>query len=161
VRELKELQIGDFTYTVQQLPTTRSLKLFHRLAGALAPALGSVASALAETGGNVGNLDIMVAAKLIGPAMGSLFDKISPEQMVEITKELMQGCVVTGEGVENPNLDKQPVFDSHFAGRLQDVYKLLKFSLEVNYGDFFAELLAFAVKYQKPATAKASLSLQS
>lgn len=151
-RQSKELALGGFLYTVQQLPATRAYKLLHRLARALAPAAARAAGA--SQGLTVASL-LGVDVSSLAPALESVFDRLSEEQLDAVLKDLFAGALVTGEDVMSPHLEKREVFDDHFAGNLGRMFKVAAFALKVNYDDFFG-LLVSAIASAAPTTQPAA-----
>jgi hypothetical protein len=149
-RASKELALSGYLYTVQQLPATRAYKLLHRLGRALAPAAARAAGA-AQGLSLASLLGIDVAA--LAPALESVFDRLSEEQLEGVIKELFNGAVVQGEGVTVPYLEKREVFDDHFAGRMTDLFKVAAFALKANYDDFLGELLSAIASHMPVAGA--------
>lgn len=139
-RVAEEIQIGEHTYTVQQLPARPALKLFNKLARVATPALGKLLG-----GQGTAKLSELDATSL-GAALEALFDRLSPEQQDQMTEELLQGALVDGAPL-------WPQFNVHFQGRIVEVFQLLRFALKVNFGDFFKGLLAAAgsLSAKKPA----------
>jgi hypothetical protein len=106
----------------------RSLRLAARLGKVVGPALVGALM----TGG-------MSADAL--PALGTLFDRLSPDELEVLTRELLASATVIVDGKNAPVMD---VFDSIFQGRLHEVLQLLRAALVLNYGESFSELVAAA-----------------
>ena len=139
-RVTEEIQLGEHTYTVQQLPARPALKLFNKLARVATPALGKLLGA--QGAAKLSELDVAS----IGTALEALFDRLTPEQQDQMTEELLQGALVDGAPL-------WPQFNVHFQGRIAEALQLLRFALKVNFGDFFKGLLAAAssLSPKKPA----------
>ena len=138
-RVAEEIQLGEHTYTVQQLPARPALKLFNKLARVATPALGKLMS------GGATKISELDTANL-GAALEALFERLTPEQQDQMTEELLQAALVDGAPL-------WPQFNVHFQGRIAEVFQLLRFALKVNFGDFFKGLLAAAgsLSPKKPA----------
>lgn len=78
--------IDGATYTVQQLPCMRGLKLFARVSGALGPSLAKGAAA-AQGMKLAGLLDVDVSQ--LGGAIEALAEKVTESEIEHITKELL------------------------------------------------------------------------
>lgn len=114
MRESKAKVIGKYEYTVTQLPATEARHVFTMLARVFGSAAGSaepIAALMAEIKDD--NLDV-------------LCKKFSSQTFVAINSK------------QSPLL--ADVFDEHFAGDIGGMFKWLAFCLEVNFGNFFAEL---------------------
>lgn len=69
----------------------------------------------------------------------SLFLKLTPEKSHELIQTLL-GCVRC-EGVDP--LTKPAVFKKHFAGNIYHLYRVIAWSIEVNFRDFFVAAHSF------------------
>ena len=138
-RVAEEIELGEHTYTVQQLPARPALKLFNKLARVATPALGKL---MAGGATKISELD----TASLGAALEALFERLTPEQQDQMTEELLQTALVDGAPL-------WPQFNVHFQGRIAEVFQLLRFALKVNFGDFFKGLLAAAgsLSPKKPA----------
>jgi hypothetical protein len=136
----QEKQIGEWTYTVPQLPATQALKLTARVMNVLGPAL--------ERGG-AGDQKAFVAALMSNEKLDEHLDffvtMLGPTCLAKKFDE--RGQEVTC------HLNRAD-FDKHFVGRMSDLSEWLMFALEVNLGDFLGGLLAKAGA-QKAAAARA------
>lgn len=121
--ENREKEIDGFKFTVPQLPAMRSLRMLRRLSSAFGPA---VAQAF---GSATGEVDF----KGLASALEMLFMKLTEDELEQITKELLAQALVDGR----PLLREM---DLTLAGKPGTLLKLLAFSVEVNYGSFFAGL---------------------
>jgi hypothetical protein len=120
---------------VRQLPATQAQKLFVRLSKLVGPAI-------AELTGN-GKAGIKTAA-------ANLFDKLSENDVEEITKQMAKMSEADGKPLHL-------VFETHFKGRHADLWKWLLFSLEVQFQDFF-DVLRDMFEGQEAAAASDSTS---
>lgn len=130
--------IGGREYQVTQLPAKRGLRLFNRLCRILAP---SAARALGSSG------DVSLGAILradmgsLAQALSLLFDKLTEQEQEQIFKELLETARFREEaGGKSMPLWEQ--FDVAFQGRLDEAYRVLGFSLSVNFGSFRTALSA-------------------
>lgn len=142
----QEKTIGKHRYQVTQLTAWDSLFMKARLARVFGPAM---AKGLGGFKGFV-DRDVLEAAQKIGPALEALFLTLTPEEIREITNGLLKTAIVfvkgqNGQTVNRPVLD---VFDLHFQGEDLELFGLLRFAFEVNFGPFFAALLGFVSSRQ-------------
>lgn len=135
--------IGGTTFTVQQHPARRAMRLLARLGKIAGPTLGALAG-LASKPGSLGGAKI----EALGGALGGLFDALTPDEADRLLEELLCFTSVEERGRSAP---LWPVFDVVLQGRPLDVLKLAKFSLEVNFGDFLDVLHDLSDK-QLPAS---------
>lgn len=134
-RESKTAEIDGYVFTVQQLPAMRSMKLMHKLAKAVGPAM---LKALGSEFLNKMNLGVMQVGAL-SEGMQLLFEAFSETDLEQLVKTLFETAKLECEGQTFPMM---AVFDEKLAGRLGTIMKAVKFALEVNYSDFFGGLLA-------------------
>lgn len=150
-RAQKEKTIDGLTFTVQQLPAMRSLKLMHRLGKTIGPALlKSLSGAPSGATVKVGNINVADMAD--GVAL--LFDRLSADDAESIVRELFETTMVTENG---QTFQLMPVFDNVLAGKMSTLFKAVRFALEVNYQDFLPALLASAKLSQEvPASVESN-----
>lgn len=128
----REIEINDRKFTVTQLPGFASLRLFTKLVKLIGPGLLGLLSA---SGGNL-NADMgSILAALGQGGADSIFEKITPDGMEDLTKTLLNSATVELDGKSAPVLR---VFDTIFQGRITDLLALLKFALGVNFEGFFS-----------------------
>lgn len=134
-RETRSATIDGFTFTVQQLPAMRAIKLMHKLTRAAGPAL------LKAVGGAAGGVKLS-NLNLADMADGAqtLFDKFSEDDLEALIKTLFEGAVLGVDGKEYPL--SPGVLDIQLSGKPGTILKAVRFALEANYADFFGEFLA-------------------
>ena len=120
--ETKEKAIGQSNYMVTQMPAMRAVRMQARLLKLLGPSFAAMVASDAS------NPDSCLPA-----AVSMLVDKLDEKTFETLVLDLMQG--VRKDGVE---LTKQSI-DLDFAGRLNDLFLVMQFVLEVNFSDFFQE----------------------
>lgn len=129
--ETKEKTIDNRQVMVTQYPGMISLTNKMKILKLLGPGIG-------DTLGKV-NLDDNVEGKLelLIQTMGSICAHLDPVQFTDFVLELLKGVrlKVNGEFQEV----NSAIFDLEFAGNLLLMYKILWFTLEVNYGNFFGK----------------------
>lgn len=111
----------------------RSMKLMHKLARVLGPAMVKAAGA----GGNLASLDIST----FGDAAQAAFDRFSADDLETLIKELFETGTMSLDGNTVPIM---PVFNDALAGKPGTILKALQFALEVNFKDFLSGFLASA-----------------
>lgn len=117
-------------YSVTQFPARRGFALKARLAKLLGPAVAELFSAV--KGGDAESLmsaDIDMA--IVGGAIRRLLEGVDESNMLELVLSLLSMTRVDGKEIT------EQVFDMEFAGKFSELYKVLAFVVEVNYGDFF------------------------
>lgn len=143
--ETKEKTIGDYTYRVSQLPASKARKLLIRLFRVAGPSLGKVLESLegkdgtmqvAALKGDKGGIDVDLSK--ISDALALLATNVFEEDFEYVVATLLREDRVEymPEGKWMP-LNMQ-LADLHFAGKLDQLFKLIAFALEVNYAGFFA-----------------------
>lgn len=120
--ETLEKEINGAMYSVTQLPARRAL----RLQAKLIKLFGAAASQLFVGTANQSD-------EYLVKAIQALVCELDDKTFDQFVMEMLQG--VRKNGMEL----KPEVVDMEFAGNLNDLYFLLKFVLEVNFGDFLAE----------------------
>jgi hypothetical protein len=140
VLQSKEKDIDGHKFVVTQLPATRALKLLHRLANAVGPALGF---AITSSGG----IEKLEKAEVhLGQAVQTLFDRFTESEMERTVKDLLYAATMDGAPIAS--------IDNIFAGRLGLLMQVCRFALEVNFEDFFAVLAPFAARAQEAMSRK-------
>jgi len=123
--ETKEKAIDEHNVMVTQFPGRRALMFKTRLIKLLGP---SIAQLFTEKG-----VDAEVDFSAISKALDKLAENLNENEYVKFVLDLLQCTRFDGKEIgEN-------VFDTEFAGNLLLMYKVLWFTLEVNYGSFFGE----------------------
>ena len=122
------------TFTVSMLLGRASLRMLHRLIRTVGPGLAKAAGGVAGTSLKLGDLEL----SSLGDALCLLTDRCNEAEFMAITEELLGSATIDGQPLMGPQ------FDLLMRGRSLTVLKLLRFAIEVNYGDFSAALGAFA-----------------
>ncbi|MEM0173060.1 MAG: hypothetical protein QXI16_00975 [Sulfolobaceae archaeon] len=122
--ETKEIEISGFKYTVTQMPARRALKVQAKLLKLIGPSFGQL---YVSSGSDSPDEHFPKIISL-------LVDKIDENTFDTFILELIEHYVrIDGQEITKNN------FDVIFAGRLNDLFLLLKFILEVNFYDFFSD----------------------
>lgn len=152
-------RIGERDFTVTALSGWASLRTYRRLFAVLAPSLGAgfenMGESLAKLEGGLGNMEAEKLLGAIGPILSTLFEKLTEAEMEALAKALLSNATVVEKGQTVRVLDG---FELLFQGQVAEILQLLVFSVEVNYGDFFALLAGLRGKFKvrKPDDSKDS-----
>lgn len=136
MRTMKERTIDGHLYAVSQLPASRGLEMFGKLAGLIGPA---ALEALAK------GASLDKDLKTLAPAAVMLFARLQPGDLSGIAKEMLGPATAD-------NMPISDKFELHFQGRIMHLFKVLIFAVEVNYGDFFDALGALGAVSKAPAS---------
>lgn len=134
--ETHALDLDGFTYGVTQLPAMRATKLLARLGRLAGPALLQLVGDLRS--GGLADADLSG----LGETARQFFAGLTDAELESVIRELLGTVTVTT--LEGKTAPVMPVFDTHFQGRLDALFRLLWFALEANYGNFFVALAGAA-----------------
>lgn len=140
---IEKKTIGDLEITVTQFPALKSFSLLARLGKVIAPALGKVQGLTLES-------DVSA----LGPALAELFSRLDEADASALVRDVLASSHAVYDGKLVP-LDRAETIDLVFSGRMRLLLEVLRFALEVNYGDFFGGALA-AAPDQKAASQSTS-----
>lgn len=148
-------EINGVTVEITQLGYFRSQRLLTRLLRLAGPALLSIATVAAESGGKAA-LKTLADADVqdLMPALAGLFERMEPETVEAITKELLSTAVVRGE----KPVALLGVIDAVLGGDFWGVVALQAFAIKVHFGNFSSARAAFG---QLGLTVEASPSSES
>tara|TARA_R110000851_G_scaffold131987_1_gene266208 strand:+ start:1226 stop:1684 length:459 start_codon:yes stop_codon:yes gene_type:complete len=128
--KIENREINGHTYTVTQLPPSKALPLKFKIVGALGESVIELAAAYQS------NKDKEQAQlEAFGKALEKLFDKVTPDQLMELIRSTLNG-VRRGE----KDFINNSTFDSFFIDDLSEIYLVFLFVLQVNFGDFIKGL---------------------
>lgn len=133
--ETFEKQIGNSVYMVTQLPARRALKLQAKLLKLLGPAASEIFLAAAK--------DIDNADRSIPKAISLLVSELDDKTFDSFIMEMLVG--VRKDGMEL----NEKTADLEFAGKLNELFLVIQYVLEVNFGDFFQEGGILKALFQK------------
>lgn len=132
--EYKEKEIGGKSYKVRAMPPLKALELLGDLQAVFTTGLngkitaeGQEAKSLIDRDINAGAIIAGIGKNLKGPALVGFAQRLINEDYVNV-KEAGQ------EDYERVTAAK---FNNIFTGNLKNMFLLMHFILEVNYGDFF------------------------
>lgn len=123
--ETKTKEINNETYSVTQLPARRALRLQAKLIKLFGPAAAEI---FVAAGTNLSTAD-----HSLPKAISLLTNELDDKTFDSLVIEMLQGSRKNGEEITEKSIDLM------FAGKLNDLFLLLAFVVEVNYGDFFQE----------------------
>ena len=128
MRNKENIEIDGVNYICTMMPATMANKVLVELVDAVGrPAL--MAAATGFDGSGMSGLDTVVD---VGTKM--LMERVTPESADRVCKLALHG--VMAEGVKG-DLFEDKYFDAHFQGRILHLWKVVSWSIKVNYGDFF------------------------
>lgn len=128
------ITIGAHTYQTTQYTPTKALKILTLLGKVIGGPLGQVAAS-----GGKGLLDLKLndgGGQMIAKAVESMFQNLDEGKIDQYVKDILADTTFSG------SQRVVDVFDTHFQGRLDELFQLLKWILGVNFGDFFKGLIA-------------------
>lgn len=132
-RKSDSREINGITIYVTQHPATEGFELLTKLAGILTPALGHLKGITAQS--DVSEL---------GPLFASVSSRLGQEDMRELVDSLFkhsQGQFKDEKGQQAIlSLSDRAKRDLVFQGDLMAYLQAIRFSLEVNFGDFLSQI---------------------
>lgn len=129
MKQLVSKNIDGSKYEFQQFGASHSLKVLTKLTKICGE---SITLAMTATKGSGNFFDREFDSDVLGKAVRSLVDKLDEDQVIDLIEELTARHVLCD--------GKQFVFDAHYEGRLDHLFKVLGAALEVQYGNFFGAL---------------------
>jgi hypothetical protein len=149
----EKVVINDIAVTVVQLPARKALVLKTKLIKLLGPALAQLFVNDPSSAKGLTSLDQEIDPVAISSAMSILVNNLEPEAFLSLVLECLVSTRIEVNGT--PIEVTRDTFDVIFSGSLSFMYKVLWFSLKVNYSDFFdlvgtGNLLKYKEKIQVP-----------
>jgi hypothetical protein len=143
---LYEFEVDDITYETEKWGAEMSLSVLLKIAKITGKPIGLVLGSVIQGGG----LSTEISGDMLSDAVEALVSNMDEEVCIGVIKQLSSG--------EKILCKSKPVkFDSHYQGRLGHLFKVVKASVGVQYGDFFAELLAIIGEQKQVITSKAPI----
>ena len=142
-REKNEITIDGHSYLFHQFGAKQSLKNLTKLMKIIGEPLAAALTSFKPVPGKKmldGELNIEAMAK----AVGILMSKMDDPDVLDLIEDLCGNDHVLVDG-------KKIVFDTYYSQNLGLMLKVLRAALEVQYGNFFAELFE-SLPIQKAAT---------
>ena len=133
--EPKTKEIGGVKVTVQAWPARKAFKYQVMYGKIFKSSLKELGAALQKAKDNSKSTDTKVEIDLseLGAAFGNLFETLTEEKTEEVLVKCLSGVIIDNVPVT------MEIFDTLYQGKIDDVYKVLAFVLEVNYGSFLGE----------------------
>lgn len=147
-RKSETKEIDGVEYFVQALGARDALRVSQYLARVMAPLTRGMAD---KKPGAPKVAEDETAPSLLDLNIDSLpiervIDRLAEPETLDMVLLLMKGCAADGRDLGNAD-----TFDSHFAGRIDSLVKLVALCLKVNFGDFFERLGATPIGAQMAA----------
>lgn len=139
MREPRSTTLAGHEYQVEPLPGMKGFLLLTLLGRLLAPALAEASSLASLAAGGAG-----AAGRGGLGAIASLLLDLREADAERLLREFAAATRVEAAPGARKFVLLKDVFDVHFAANYGAMRAWLAFCVEVNYGDFFAELLARA-----------------
>ena len=140
MRKPHERDIDGVSYVMYEMNPFKSSALLTRLIKLLGKPIASLIAGIEKKEGESileGNLD----EKLIGLAVEELSIRLNEKEVEKLMKDLMPAGLITYKTEEMEEHKKISNLDNHFGKfNLLHLFKVVKFALEVNFGDFFGGL---------------------
>jgi len=145
--ESEDKTIGDTTYRVTQLPAGKARKLLVRLFKVAGPAFSKILSGLSESalaatknGGDSSELTLGdVEISTLGDGLASFAYHLEEADLEYTVDAIFGSGSVEYETPEGGWIRlTKATCDLHFAGKLDEQFKVLAFAFKVNYASFFA-----------------------
>ena len=135
---LIEVEVDDKTYEFEKWGAEMSLTTLLKIAKIIGKPLGQLLGSV--MGGGKG-LDAELNPDMLADAVEALVSSMDEKVTLELIKKLSSDKVLCS--------GKKVNFDTHYEGKLTHLFKVVKVALEVQYGDFFGEILGI-VQVQAP-----------
>lgn len=133
---LESTTIGEHTYEMGMLAPRLSNSLLMAVARMVGPAVGPLLDATTKSQESKGKsvLDMELGGDFFSKAIGALFEHLDEKTFDRVVNEFAKVTIVVGKG-ELPK-----VFDAHFMGALDELYKWLAWGMKVQWGKSFSAL---------------------
>lgn len=128
-RDLQTRTIDGELYEFYQLSPRIAVKILTRLLKVVGSPVGE---ALGRSTGSESLLDLELKGDVMGNIVKALTERLDEDMVLNTIEELLQPVMCKGIKVG-------PQFETHFAGRISHLMKVVWAALEVNYSDFFGE----------------------
>ena len=124
-------EIDGTKFRTSQLPALASLALLTKVVKLIAPILGEL------EGIDIKNLSFEDDIEKLVPLVTALFSELEPKTATELAREILT-CTTAEIEKSLVLCDNDGNINQVFSGRLITMFKVIMFSLEVNFGDFTA-----------------------
>lgn len=143
--ELIKRSIDGIEYGFQQLGAKQSLKVLLRLKRVVQGSVSMLLSSFEPSETSISLFDRNINTDFIGKAIEALADKIDDDEVIDLIETLTAKDNVLWDG-------KKIIFNTHYEGRLEHLFKVLGAALEVQYGNFFDAFSALQSVRKSPLT---------
>ena len=126
-REKENTTIDDVDYVCHMMPATMANKVLVELSGTLGQPLLVAIATVFEGGGST------EVERVVDTAMKFVLQRLSPDDADRVCKLVLNGVSASGAGA----LHETDNFDAHFRGKIFHLWKVVFWSIKVNYRDFF------------------------
>lgn len=124
----EDQEIDGLTFRVVQFPAMYGFALLARLAKCIGPALGALGSVSPDD------------TSAMAPALREALSTLDPDEAQKLALEILKSTSVllpkAGGEVARVELSDKTKIDLVFSGRLKTMFKVLGFSVRVNFSDF-------------------------
>lgn len=121
--------IDDIEYKISVMSPSRSIKLLVKIAKILGEPFASMISSV-KSAGNEKEADEKFSQAL-PKVISALVSRLDEDEVLAVIQQLVSTCECDG---------KQISFERHFQARLGHLMKVIRVTLEVQYGDFIGAL---------------------
>ena len=125
-------EINGKTYYVRQMPPTKALPLKFKLTQIIGSALPKLISSKGKEDAK--------QAEAFSDALADLFNKINPEDMLSLIKDVVSTATIDGKRIIDGTSSESISFDDAYADNYAEMYQAFFFVLKVNYGNFIKGL---------------------
>lgn len=142
MREPKQKEIDGITYKMYPLSPFKSSKILTRIIKVVGKPMGKLIGD-SQKEGKESLLDADVNPELIGEALSALTENLEESQVERLMKDLLSSDLITFSK-DGDDFKKLSNVEGHIQKNdlgLLHLFKLVKFSLEVNYSDFLGGLV--------------------
>jgi len=145
--------IDGLEVTVYQLPVMKSLDLANALIRIVGPALAGLAGLWpSKSAGGVGEGLAKINAGALAPVVDQLFARLTVDEQRSLIGQLLApvSVIVEREGKKKRyDLANGGDIDFAFLGKRMSLFKVLRFSLEVNFSDFLDFVSTFLIRLKE------------
>jgi len=129
--ETRKKTIDNVEIAVTHLPARTAMRLKIKLVKLLSPSIGQIFGGLGKVSKNTSLLDLEIDMSLVSTAIEKLSERLDEQEFENLIFEILACTRLDGREIDTG------CFDTEFAGNLNLMYKIIWFTLEVNYGSFF------------------------
>jgi hypothetical protein len=138
---LIEVEIDGSNYEFEKWGAEMSLATLLKISKIAGKPLGLFLGSLMDKDNKSSMLDKNISPDLIASACDALVENLDEQSTMALIKKFSSEKILCD--------GKKVNFDSHYADRFSHLFKVVKTALEVQYGNFFEELLGI-VQVQSP-----------